>query len=103
MLRLICGYIQQNGRSLEEKLSFYDELIGELDMHSAGDLAMYLGNFNGHFGGPIDAFDSSWRVWRRSEEFGIKNVARFLSGEGIMHVKNMVYERGKEQGDNRNG
>ena len=26
VLRLICGYAQQSGRSLEEKQSFYDEL-----------------------------------------------------------------------------
>ena len=33
-----------------------------------------------------------------SEEFGWKNVIRVLSGEGIMCVKYMVCERGKEEG-----
>ena len=43
VLRLICGYAPQ---SFEEKQSFYDELKCELDMHSAGDLVMSLGDFN---------------------------------------------------------
>ena len=42
VLRLICGYAPQSGRSLGEKQSFYDELKCELDMHSAGDLVMCL-------------------------------------------------------------
>ena len=42
---------------MEEKQSFYDWLKGELDMHSAGDLVMCLGDFNGHVGRHIDGFD----------------------------------------------
>ena len=38
--KLICGYAPQSGRCLEERQSFYDELKGECDMHSAGDLVM---------------------------------------------------------------
>ena len=37
MHRLICGYALQSRRSLEEKQSFYDEVKGEWDMHSADD------------------------------------------------------------------
>ena len=29
VLRLVCGYAPQSGRSLEERLSFCDELKGE--------------------------------------------------------------------------
>ena len=47
VLRLICGYAPQCGRSFD-KLSFYDELKGEWDMPSAGDLVMCLDAFNGH-------------------------------------------------------
>ena len=35
VLRLICGYAPQSGRSLEEKLYFCDEPKCEWDMHSA--------------------------------------------------------------------
>ena len=57
VLRLICEYAPQSGRSLEEKQSFYDDLICELDMHSASDLVMCLGVFNGHIGRHIHGFD----------------------------------------------
>ena len=57
VLWLICGYAPQGGRCLEEKQSFYDELKGEWDIHSAGDLFMCMGDFNGHIGRLIDGFD----------------------------------------------
>ena len=53
VLRWICGYAPQGGR----KTMFYDELKGEWDMHSAGDLVMCLGDFDGHVGRHIDGFD----------------------------------------------
>ena len=56
VLRLICGYVTQSGRSLEKKHSFYDELKCECIMHSAGDLVMCLGDFSEHVGRHIDGF-----------------------------------------------
>ena len=41
VLRLICGYAPQSGRSLEEKQSFYYELKCLWDMLSADDLFMF--------------------------------------------------------------
>ena len=55
--RLICGHTPQSGRSLEERQSFYDELKCEWYMYSAGDLAMCLGDINGHAGRHIGGFD----------------------------------------------
>ena len=57
VLRLICGYAPQSGRSLEEKRSFNDRLKCEWDIHSADDLVMCMGDFNGHVGRHIDGFD----------------------------------------------
>ena len=42
---------------MEEKQSFYDEQKCESDMHSAGDLVMYLGDINAHAGRHIDEFN----------------------------------------------
>ena len=53
MLRLICGYAPQ----IRRKTVFYDELIGEWDMHCAGDLVMRLCDFNGHVGRHIDGLN----------------------------------------------
>ena len=41
VLRLICGYDPQSGRSFEEKQSFYDGLKYEWDMHSAVNLVVF--------------------------------------------------------------
>ena len=39
-----------------KKNSLYDGLKCEWDMHSAGDVVMSLGEFNGHIGRHIDGF-----------------------------------------------
>ena len=49
VLRLICLYDLQSGRSFEKILSFCDELKGEWDMHSAGDLVMCFCDFKDTF------------------------------------------------------
>ena len=56
VLRLICGYVTQSGRSLEEKQSLYDKMKGEWVMHSAGDFVMCLNDLNGYIGRHIDGF-----------------------------------------------
>ena len=59
VLRFICWYAPQCGRSLEEKQSLYDELKYEWDMHSADGLVMCLGDINGHIGRPIYGFNGA--------------------------------------------
>ena len=49
VLRLICGYASKSRICLEENQSFY-ELKYEWKMHSAGDLTISFGDFNGHAG-----------------------------------------------------
>ena len=61
VLRLICGYVPLE-RFGGEKQSFYDELKGWCDIHSAGDLLMCLGSFNGHVDGHIDGFDLGYGI-----------------------------------------
>ena len=85
VLRLICGYAVQSGRSLEEKQSFYDELNSEWNIHSAGDLVMCLGDLNGHIGRYIDGFDGVHGCFS-----GGRNAISVVSLEGIMCVKYMV-------------
>ena len=71
VVRLICRYAPQSGRSLEEKQSFYDELKCEWDVHSTGGLVMCLGNINGHVCRHIDGFDGV----RGGYGVGQRNVA----------------------------
>ena len=39
---------------MEEKHTIYDNMKCEWDMHSAGNLAMCLGDFNGHIGRHVE-------------------------------------------------
>ena len=84
---------------MKEKQSFYDELRGEWDIHSVGDLVMCLGDFNGHVGRHIDGFDGVHRRYGLSQKNLEERMLLVLSEEGIMCVKYVVYERGKEEGD----
>ena len=61
-------------------------------MHSAGDLVMCLGDFSGHVGRHIDGFHGV---------HGGYGVGQ--SGDGIMCVKYVVFERGKGEDDILNG
>ena len=56
VLRLICGYVPQGGKIFVEKQCLYDVLKGELDVHSASDLVICSGDFNGHVDRHIDGF-----------------------------------------------
>ena len=99
---LIWGYAPQSGQRFEEN-SLCDEQKCESDMHSAGDLAMCLGDINGHTGRHIDGLDGvHW-----GHGIGQRNLkGRMLLElclEKELCVKYMVLERGKEEGDIQNG
>ena len=68
VLRLICRYAVQGGRSLEENQSFYDELKGEWVMHSVVGLVMCLGDFNGHVCRHINGFHETYGVGQKNLE-----------------------------------
>ena len=59
ILKLSCRYAPQSERL--KKNCFHNELKGELDMPSADDLIMCLGDFNEHIGRHIDGFDGFHR------------------------------------------
>ena len=69
VMRLICGYVLQSGKTFEEKQTFCD-LKGEWDMHSAYDLAMCSGDVSGHMGRHIDILDGvhGGYTWHKKEE-----------------------------------
>ena len=73
-------------KKLGRKTVFYDELKGEWDRHSVGDLVMWLGDISGHVGRYIDGLDGvhgGYGVKQRNLEGRMLFV---LSGEGTMCV-----------------
>ena len=55
-------------KKFARKHSFYDELKGEWDMYSTGDLAICLGDFNGHVGRYIDGFSGQYGLEQKNLE-----------------------------------
>ena len=102
MLRLICGYAPQHGRCLKENQSFYDELKCVWDMHSADDLIMCLGDFNGHVGMHIDGFDGVHRGYGVGQRNFEGRILLESCPEKELCVSNTWFERGKEEGDIQN-
>ena len=59
--------------------AFHDELNGDFDMYSAGDLVVCLGDLNGHFGRYIDGFGGVHGVHGIGQRnLEMKNDIRFL-------------------------
>jgi len=57
VVRVLCAYGSQSGRTIEEKHRFYDELTSELDLRSLGEMVLGL-DFNRHVGKHMDGFEN---------------------------------------------
>ena len=62
VLRLIFGHATQNGTSLEEKQSFYDDQNNKWGIHGVNDLIVCIGDFIGYMGRYIDGLDGVYQV-----------------------------------------
>ena len=56
VLRVICAYAPQVGRSQCKKDQFYDDIASEWGLRHPGEVVLHLGDFNGHVGRQIDGF-----------------------------------------------
>ena len=57
VVKNICVYGLQSGRTGAEKERFYDNLRSEWYLHSMGDLVLGMGDFNGHVGKWIEGYE----------------------------------------------
>ena len=57
VVRIVCVYGPQSGRSGEEKLHFYDELASEWILRNTGEMVLALGDYNGHVGKQVDGYE----------------------------------------------
>jgi len=58
VVRVVCAYGPQSGKTIEEKHRFYDKLASEWDLRSPGEMVLGLEDFNGHVGKHIDDFEN---------------------------------------------
>ena len=71
IVREICAYGPQSGRTMAEKWQFYDnELACEWNLRSNAEMVLDLGSFNGHDENRIDRFEG---IHGRNS-FGKRNV-----------------------------
>ena len=57
VMRVICAYGPQSGRSDAGKVRFYDEMGSEWDLGSCSEIIVSLGDFNGHVGKCAEGFE----------------------------------------------
>ena len=57
MVRIICVYGPQSGRTGAEKERFYDDLRSEWDLYSMGELVLGVSDFNGHVGKRVEGYE----------------------------------------------
>ena len=57
VVRIICVYGLQSGKTSAEKEHFYNDLRSEWDLHSVGELVLGMGDFNGHVGKRIEGYE----------------------------------------------
>ena len=50
VVRVVCAYAAQRGKSMEEKEHFYEDLSREWTTHHTSELIIGKGDFNGHVG-----------------------------------------------------
>ena len=57
VIRVICAYTPQVGKSECKKGQFCKDLASEWDLQSPGEVVLSLGDFNKHIGRRIDGFE----------------------------------------------
>ena len=57
VIRVICAYAPQIGRSECKKNDFYNDMASEWDLQNPGEVILGLGNFNRHVEKRIDVFE----------------------------------------------
>ena len=61
VIRVICAYAPQVGRSECEKYQFHNDMASKWDLKNSGEVVLGLGDFNGHVGRWIGGFDGAHR------------------------------------------
>ena len=121
VVRIICVYGRQSGRTGAEKEHFYDDLRSEWDLHNMGELVLDMGDFNGHVGKQVEGYEGVHggngigernvegkmllEFWDEKElcvtntwfRKGEKRKATFSSGENEMEIDFVLVGKGNRK------
>ena len=59
VVRIVCAYAPQCGRSMSEKEKFYEEMARGCEVENANEVLICLRGFNGHIGKEVDGFEGA--------------------------------------------
>ena len=93
VLRVICSYAPEIGRSECKKNQFYNDKASEWDLQNNGEVVLGLGDFNGHAGRRVDGFEGvhgGYGIGKRNVE-----ESRLLEfcDEKVLCVANTWFEK----------
>ena len=57
VVRIVCAYAPQCGRSMSQKEKFYEEMVRGCEVENASKVLICLGDFNGHIGKEVEGFE----------------------------------------------
>ena len=57
VVKIVCAYAPQGGRSMSEKEKFYEEMARGCEVENANEVLICLGDLNGHIGKEVDGFE----------------------------------------------
>ena len=57
VVRNVCAYAPQCGRSMSKKKKFYEEMARGCEVENANEVLICLEDFNGHIGKKVDGFE----------------------------------------------
>ena len=57
VVRIVCAYAPQRGRSMSEKEKFYEEMARGCEVGNANEVLICIRDFNGHIGKEVDGFE----------------------------------------------
>ena len=97
LTRVVCAYAPQQGRSTDEKVAFYDELLEELLAVHDDEFLIVGGDFNGHVGEFSDGYDGvhgGYGTGARNEEG--KLLLEFADSTGLT-IANTLFKRERKR------
>ena len=94
VVRIICVYGPQSGKTGAEKERFYDHLRSEWDLQSVGELVLGMGDFNEHVGKRIEGYEGM----HGGNRIGERNVEGKMLLEFCDEMSSVWQTDGSEKG-----
>ena len=96
VIRVICAYAPQVGRSKCEKDQFCNDMASEWDFQGPSEVVLGMRDFNGHVGRRIDGFEGvhgGYEIGKRNVE-GRKLLEFCMANTWLQKKRKIIYSMG---------